>query len=72
MANVVIIENGPAGIYAALYTTRAGVKTTIIGKDLGSLNKAEKIENYYGLQQPISGKDLALIGIKQAINVGAE
>lgn len=49
MANVIIIGNGPAGISAALYTTRAGVKTTIIGKDTGSLGKASEIENYYGL-----------------------
>lgn len=69
---VIIIGNGPAGISAALYTSRAGIPTTIIGKDLGSLNKAEKIENYYGLTEPVSGKELALIGINQAKRVGAE
>ena len=72
MSNVIIIGNGPAGISAALYTARAGVETTIIGRDLGSLNKAEKIENYYGLSQAVSGKDLAIIGINQAKSVGAK
>ena len=33
MANIVIVGRGPAGISAALYTLRAGMATTIIGKD---------------------------------------
>ena len=70
--NVIIIGNGPAGISAALYTARAGVNTTIFGKDFGALEKAEKIENYYGLTEPVSGKDLAMAGINQAKRVGAE
>ena len=70
--NIIIIGNGPAGISAALYTARAGIKTTIIGKDFGALEKAEKIENYYGLTEPVSGKDLAIAGINQAKRVGAE
>lgn len=36
MANVIIIENGLAGISTALYTTRAGINTMIIGKDHGA------------------------------------
>lgn len=72
MKNVVIIGNGPAGLSAALYTCRAGLSTTIIGLDNGSLEKAEKIENYFGLPSPISGKDLVSIGIEQAKKLGAE
>ncbi len=45
MKNVIIIGNGPAGISAALYTVRAGIHTTVIGSGLGSLGKADKIEN---------------------------
>ena len=70
MANVVIIGNGPAGVSAALYTARAGIPTTIIGKDLGALGKASEIENYYGFEQPISGKDLIQNGIAQAKRLG--
>ena len=33
MSNTIIIGNGPTGISAALYTTRAGIETTVIGKD---------------------------------------
>ncbi len=72
MDNVIIIGNGPAGISTALYTTRAGINTTIIGKDLGALGKAHQIENYYGFSQPISGKDLISEGMEGAKRLGAE
>ncbi|MDK2809219.1 MAG: thioredoxin reductase [Clostridiales bacterium] len=71
MTNVVIIGNGPAGISAALYTTRAGIDTTIIGKDYGALGKASEIENYYGFSAPISGKTLITEGIEGARRLGA-
>lgn len=71
MSKVIIIGGGPAGISAALYTLRAGIETLIISKDYGSLGKAEKIENYYGLEQPVSGKNLVETGISQAIGLGA-
>jgi len=72
MSNVVIIGNGPAGISTALYTTRAGIDTIIIGKDHGALGKASEIENYYGFSQPISGKDLITDGIEGAKRLGAK
>lgn len=71
MANVVIIGNGPAGISSALYTTRAGLETTIIGKDHGALGKAHAVENYYGFSQPVSGKELISEGIEGAKRLGA-
>ncbi|SHI33463.1 NAD(P)/FAD-dependent oxidoreductase [Parasporobacterium paucivorans] len=58
MSNVIIIGKGPAGISASLYTVRAGIKTTIIGKDGGALSKAPKIENYFGFEEPVIGKEL--------------
>lgn len=38
----------------------------------GSLARAEKIENYYGVAQPISGEQLHKNGIEQALALGAE
>ncbi len=70
MKNVFIIGGGPAGVSAALYTSRAGVETSIISKDKGALEKAEKIENYYGLEKPIKGSELVEIGINQAKKIG--
>ena len=70
MAKVIILGNGPAGISAALYTVRAGLDTTVLGKDGGALAKAEKIENYYGFPGGISGKALVEAGIAQAKELG--
>ena len=70
--DVIIIGMGPAGISAALYVKRAGMSCLIIGKDGGALEKAEKIENYYGLEKVLSGSELIEIGKKQAKNLGAE
>jgi thioredoxin reductase (NADPH) len=71
MANIVIVGAGPAGISAALYAARASIHTTVIYMGRGALKKAEKIENYYGFSQGISGKALESAGIKGAENVGA-
>lgn len=72
MKKVVIIGTGPAGISAALYTVRAGLSTTIIGKDGGALQKTDRIENYYGFAQPISGAELLSQGEQQAARLGAQ
>lgn len=71
MADIIILGTGPAGISAALYTARAGLDTLVIGRDGGALEKTERIENYYGFPQPISGKDLVQNGIAQAERLGA-
>jgi len=70
--DVIIIGMGPAGISAALYVKRAGMSCFIIGKDGGALEKAEKIENYYGLENVVSGHELIETGKKQAKKLGAE
>jgi thioredoxin reductase (NADPH) len=72
MKDAIIIGYGPAGVSAALYLRRSGMQVTLIGKDTGSLARAEKIENYFGLAQPLSGAELAAIGIAQARALGAE
>lgn len=72
MGTVIIIGNGPAGISAALYTKRANIDTIIIGRDNGTLKKAHLIENYYGLETPISGDKLVEIGISQAKKLGCK
>lgn len=65
MFDVVIIGSGPAGISAAIYLKRAKKNIIIISNGKSSLEKAEKIENYYGIES-ISGKELYEVGIKQA------
>lgn len=68
MYDVIVIGKGPAGISASLYIKRANLSVLVIGKDIGALEKAKIIENYYGITA--TGKEIAQIGIKQAISIG--
>lgn len=70
--DVIIIGKGPAGISAALYTVRANLNTLVVGADSSALLKTSKIENYYGFELPISGRQLLEAGEKQAVRIGAE
>lgn len=70
--DVIIIGSGPAGISAALYARRANLKVLIISKGEGTLKKVNKIENYYGLEKPLSGEEIEKRGINQAKSLGAE
>ena len=72
MADILILGYGPAGISAALYGLRAGLDVLIVGKDVGALARAHMIENYYGLEKPLSGPELAEVGKKQALALGAK
>lgn len=70
MLDSIVIGKGPAGISAAIYLKRAGLDVLVIGKDMGSLEKAGLIENYYGFAQPIRAQELFSNGINQAKNLG--
>ena len=70
--DVIIVGAGPAGVSASLYTKRANKKTLILYKDDSSLERASKIENYYGFENGISGEKLYEDGIKQAKNIGVD
>ena len=72
MYDVIIIGAGPAGVSASLYTKRANLNTLIIYHDKSGLEKAELIENYYGFENGITGKELYNEGIKQTKNMGTE
>ena len=70
--DIIIIGAGPAGISASLYAVRANKKVLVLYDDKSSLEKTDKIENYYGFENGISGKDLYKAGIKQAENIGVD
>ena len=67
---MIIIGAGPAGISAALYAVRGNLDPLVINNGIGALEKAEKIENYYGLEHPLSGQELYDTGIAQAKALG--
>lgn len=68
--DIIIIGSGPAGISAALYAKRAGADVTVISRGSGALAKAEIIENYYGLAEPVTGAELETSGIAGAKRLG--
>lgn len=72
MYDVIIIGKGPAGLSAALYTVRSNLRTLIIGRNDSRLLKADKIDNYFGFAQTISGKQLLNDGELQVRRLGAE
>ena len=72
MYDIIIAGAGPAGISAGLYARRANKNVLIIYSGESNLEKAEKIDNYYGFVNGISGKDLYENGIRQAENLGVQ
>lgn len=72
MYDVIIIGSGPAGISAAIYAKRRNLSVLVISKGKGALYGAEKIENYYGFVEGISGEELYENGIKQATKLKIE
>ena len=72
MYDLIVIGAGPAGISASIYAKRANLNVLVLYYGESNLGKAEKIENYYGFENGISGKELYQKGLKQAQNLGVE
>lgn len=74
MYDVIIVGSGPAGLTAAIYTTRADLKTLVIAglKWGGQLQLTTEVENFPGFPDGIMGPDLMLNMKKQAQKFGAE
>lgn len=72
--DVIIIGSGPAGLTAAIYTTRANLKTLIVagGKWGGQLMLTTLVENFPGFPEGIQGPDLMLAMRKQAEKFGTQ
>lgn len=72
--DVIIIGGGPAGLSAAIYTSRAGLSTLLLERETmgGELINREMIENYPGFGEGIEGPELAAGMAEQAMTYGAE
>lgn len=72
--DVIIIGGGPAGLTAGIYSARANLKTVVLDKSktAGALAYASLIENYPGLEKPLTGKELLERIRAQALSFGVE
>jgi thioredoxin reductase (NADPH) len=72
--DVIIIGGGPAGLSAGIYTSRARLRSLLIEKGAigGQIINAEKVENYPGFAEGISGIDLTTAMHQQATKFGLE
>lgn len=72
--DVAIIGAGPAGLGAAIYAARGGLKTIVFEKGLigGQILLAAEVDNYPGFEETVSGYELIDKMRKQAIKFNAE
>jgi thioredoxin reductase (NADPH) len=72
--DIAIIGAGPAGLTAGLYAGRGGLRAAIIEKMMagGLVANTERIDNYPGFPEGVSGFDLAQKMQAQAVKFGAQ
>ena len=72
--DVIIVGGGPAGLSAGIYTARARLSSLLIENGLigGQIVNAERLDNYPGFPEGISGLRLAELMQEQATKYGLE
>ena len=72
--DVIIIGGGMAGLTAAIYSARHGLRTAIVEQMMAGAQiiNLDRIENFPGFPQGIAGYELGPSTQEQALNAGAE
>ena len=71
---VIIVGCGPAGLAAGMYAARSRLNVLLLGDEAagGYMRSIEKVENYPGFPDGISGAKLGLDMMKQAMKYGLQ
>ena len=69
---VVVIGGGPAGLTAALYTTRLGHRTALITREGGRHELVDAVHNLIGVSEETAGAELAAVAAAQLEEYGTD
>jgi len=69
---VTVVGGGPAGLTAALYTTRLGHDTAVINRGGGRAAMMLDTHNVIGVTEEISGNELLQTAVEQVESYGAD
>jgi len=72
--DVIIIGGGPAGLTAGMYTSRGQINSLLIEKGMfgGQMTNAERLDNYPGFPEGITGYELSELMLNQAKKYGLQ
>lgn len=72
--DLIVVGGGPAGLAAAVYAAREGIETLLVEKGAlgGQAGITDRIDNYLGFSEGISGAEFAQAATEQARRFGVE
>ena len=70
--DVVVVGGGPAGMTAALYSTRLGHKTAVVTRGGGRAAMMKEVHNVLGVTEDNSGMEFLQVGTEQLEGYGCE